>query len=147
MFKKAAETVETSFRAARGLAEIALREGKIAHVIHHFAAARQLADAPALRRWTQNETDYFSRLNRDDDYMEMEVSRVNLLENFEGARKTCLKIAFVGFPAIVFGLISDDLIANIGWAISCVALLIWVGLMFSQSVLSTRVPMDFDEED
>jgi tetratricopeptide (TPR) repeat protein len=147
VFKKAAETVETSFRAARGLAEIALREGKIAHVIHHFAAANRLANAPALRRWTQNETDYFSRLNQDDDYMEMEISRVNLLESFENAKKTCLKIAFAGFPAIIFGLIFDDLIANIGWAISCVALLIWVGLMFSQSVLSTRVPMDLDEED
>jgi tetratricopeptide (TPR) repeat protein len=147
VFKKAAETVEMSFRSARGLAEIALREGKIAHVIHHFAAANRLADAPALRRWTQNEADYFSRLNRDDDYMEMEISRVNLLENFENAKKTCLKIAFAGFPAIIFGLVSDDLIANIGWATSCVALLIWVGLMFSQSVLSSRVPMDFDEEE
>ncbi len=146
-FKKAAETVETSFRAARGLAEIALREGKIAHVIHHFAAAHRLANAPALRRWTQNETDYFSRLNTDDDYMEMEVSRVNLLENFENAKKTCLKIALAGFPLIAFGLIFDDLIANVGWATSCVALLIWVGVMFSHSLLSSRVPMDFDEEE
>lgn len=147
VFKRAAETVKQSFRSARGLAEIALREGKIAHVIHHFVAAHRLADAPALRRWTQNETDYFSRLNRDDDYMEMEVSRVNLLENLESAKKTCLKIAFAGFPAIIFGLVSDDLIANVGWATSCVALLVWVGVMFSQSLLSSRVPMDFDEEE
>jgi len=147
VFKKATESVETSFRSARGLAEIALREGKIAHVIHHFTTAHRLADAPALRRWTQNESDYFSRLNTDDDYMEVEISRVNMLENFENAKKTCLKIAFVGFPAIIFGLIADDLITNIGWAISCVSLLVWVGLMLSQSVLSVRAPMDFDDED
>jgi tetratricopeptide (TPR) repeat protein len=147
VFKKAAETVETSFRSARGLAEIALREGKIAHVIHHFSIANRLANAPALRRWTQNESDYFSRLNTDDDYMEMEISRVNLLENFENAKKTCLKIAFVGFPAVIFGLLADDLITNIGWAISCISLLIWVGLMLSQSLLSSRVPMDFDDEE
>lgn len=147
VFKKVIDVFETNFRSVRGLAEIALREGKIAHVIHHFATANRLAETPALRRWTQNESEYFSRLNTDDDYMEMEISRVNLLENLENAKKTSLKIAFLGFPAIIFGLISDELIANIGWAVSCVSLLIWVGLMISQNLLSSRVPMDFDEEE
>ncbi len=147
VFTKAVETAGTNFRSARGLAEIALREGKIAHVIHQFSSANRLAETTALRRWTQNEQDYFSRLNRDDDYMEMEISRVNLLENLESAKKTCLKIAFVGFPAIIFGLISDDIITNIGWAISCISLLVWVGLMLSQNLLSSRIPMDYDEED
>lgn len=147
VFKKVLETTEISFRAVRGLAEIALREGKIAHVIHHFDTAHRLAETPALRRWTQNESDYFSRLNFDEDYMEMEISRVNLLENLENAKKTCLKIAFVGFPAIILGLISDELITNLGWAISCISLLIWIGLMLSQNLLSARVPMDIDFED
>ncbi len=146
-FQKASETVETSFRAVRGLAEIALREGKIAYVILHFATANRLAETPALRRWTRNENEYFSRLNSDEDYMEMEISRVNLLETLENSKKTCLKIAFFGFPAIVFGLLGEDLIANIGWTISCIALVIWVGLMLGQKLLSTRVPMDFADED
>lgn len=146
-FTKAVDRAGASFRSARGLAEIALREGKIAHVIHQFSNANRLAETAALRRWTQSEQDYFSRLNSDDDYMEMEISRVNLLENLENAKKTCLKIAFAGFPTIIFGLILDDLITNIGWAISCIALLIWVGLMLSQNLLSSRIPMDFDEED
>jgi tetratricopeptide (TPR) repeat protein len=147
VFKKAIETIGTSFRSVRGLAEISLREGKIAHVIHHFSTANRLAETPALRRWTQNESEYFSRLNMDDDYMEMEVSRINLLENLENAKKTCLKIAFVGFPTIIFGLIFDELITNIGWAISSISLLIWIGLMFSQNLLSSRIPMDFDVEE
>ena len=146
-FTKAVEAAGTNFRSARGLAEIALRDGKIAHVIHQFSTANHLADAPALRRWTQNEGDYFSRLNSDEDYMEMEISRVNLLENLESAKKTCLKIAFVGFPAIIFGLISDELIINVGWAISCISLLIWIGLMLSQNLLSSRIPMDYADED
>jgi hypothetical protein len=79
--------------------------------------------------------------------MEMEISRVNLLENLESAKKTCLKIAFVGFPAIIFGLISDELIINVGWAISCISLLIWIGLMLSQNLLSSRIPMDYADED
>jgi len=147
-FKKAAEAADESFRSVRGLAEIALREGKIAHVIHHFSTANRLAETSALRRWTQNESEYFSRLNADEDYMEMEISRVNLVENFDGLKKTALRIALFGFPAIIFGLIAEDnLIANLGWAISAAAILVWTGLFASQNLLSSRIPVDFEEED
>ena len=146
-FQKALETVETSFRSVRGLAEIALREGKIAHVIHHFATANRLAETPALRRWTQGETDYFSRLNSDDEYMEMEVSRVNLLEGLERSKKTSLRVATLGFPAIIFGVTLEEiLIANVGWAVSCIALVVWMGVMMGQNLLSSRVPMDFESD-
>lgn len=146
-FNKAFETAKTNFRAARGLAEIALREGKIGYVILHFSAANRLAETPALRRWTQNENDYFSRLHSDEDYMEMEISRVNLLESLEKTKKTCLKIAFCSFPFIVIGLIFDELLTNLGWTIACISLALWVGLILSQRMLSTRIPMDFDDEE
>ena len=148
VFQRALETLETSFRSVRGLAEIALREGKIAHVIHHFATANRMAETPALRRWTQTETDYFSRLNADDDYMEMEVSRVNMLEGLERSKKTSLHAAMLGFPVIIFGVtLENNLIANIGWAVSCVALLVWIGVIMGQNLLSSRVPLDFESED
>lgn len=147
-FQKAAEAAEESFRSVRGLAEIALREGKIAHVIHHFSTANRLAETPALRRWTQGESDYFSRLNDDDDYMEMEISRVNLLENLDGLKKTALRIALFGFPAILFGLLAEDnLIANVGWIVSAAAISVWAGLFAGQNLLSSRVPIDLEEED
>lgn len=146
-FNKAFETAKTNFRAARGLAEIALREGKIGYVIMHFSDAHRLAETPALRRWTQNENDYFSRLHSDEDYMEMEISRVNLLDGFEKSKKTCLKIAFSSFSLIVVGLFFDELLASIGWTIGCISLAIWVGLMLGQRMLSTRIPMDYDPED
>ena len=66
--------------------EIALREGKIAHVIHHFGSATHVAETPALRRWSKAEADYFARLNDDEEYMDMEVSRVNMLDTVERAR-------------------------------------------------------------
>lgn len=146
-FQKALETVETSFRSVRGLAEIALREGKIAHVIHHFATANRLAETAALRRWTQGETDYFSRLNADDDYMEMEVSRINLLEGLENSKKTSLRVAMLGFPAIIFGVTLEEiLVANVGWAVSGIALVVWLGVILGQNLLSSRVPMDFEAD-
>ncbi len=146
-FRKAVDVAGESFRSIRGLAEIALREGKIAHVIHHFATANRLAETPALRRWTQSEAEYFSKLNDDDDYMEMEVSRVNLVDSLERGKQTSLKIAMFGLPWIVVGMLLDqDLIVNIGWAVSCVALLIWAGTIMSKNILSGRIPLDFDLE-
>jgi tetratricopeptide (TPR) repeat protein len=147
-FQKALDKAGQSFRSVRGLAEIALRDGKIAHVIHHFSTANRLAETPALRRWTQNESEYFTRLNDDEDYMDLEISRVNLLDTLERSKRTTLKIALFGFPLIIFGLtVFDDLVANIGWAVSSVALLIWVGLILSRNLLSSRIPLDFEEED
>ena len=147
-FQKSLDVAGNSFRSIRGLAEIALREGKIAHVIHQFSTANSLAETSSLRRWAQSESDYFARLNNDEDYMEMEVSRVNLLESVDNAKKTLLKIAMIGFPIIVFGVTLEDiLIADIGWTISTLAILVWVGTILSQNILSSRIPLDFTDED
>ncbi len=147
-FQKAMDRVGESFRSVRGMAELALRDGKIAHVIHNFSAANRLAETPALRRWTQGEADYFTRLNDDDEYMELEVSRVNLLDNLESAKKTSLRIALLGFPAIAAGLIlEDDLVTNLGWAVSAVSLIIWTALLLSLRLLSTRIPFELMEDD
>jgi len=125
VFQTALERVGENFRTARGLAEIALREGKIAHVIHHFSTANRMAETPSLRRWSKNEAKYFSDLNGDDEYMELEVGRVNLLETVESSKKTALRIAFFAFPLIVIGvLFEDELIANIGWAVSAFSLIV-----------------------
>jgi tetratricopeptide (TPR) repeat protein len=145
VFLKALDIAEESFRSVRGMAEISLREGKIAHVIHHFATANRLAETPALRRWTKNETEYFTRLNSDDDYMDMEISRVNLLESLERGKRTSLKIALIGLHWIIIGLVlEENLVVNLGWAVSCVALLIWVGTLMSRNILSSRVPLDME---
>lgn len=141
VFQTAVERLGENFRTARGLAEIALRDGKIAHVIHHFSTANRVAEDPSLRRWSRAETEYFHNLNSDDEYMEMEVGRVNLLETVERSKKTALKIAFSGFPLIIAGItFEDDLVANIGWAVSTVSLLIWTGLIMSGHLLAQRIP-------
>ncbi|CAN5799474.1 hypothetical protein BH20ACI4_BH20ACI4_01470 [soil metagenome] len=147
-FQQAIDSIEENFRSVRGLAEIALREGKIAHVIHHFASANRLAETKALRRWTRNETDYFTRLNSDEDYMDLEISRVNMLETLENSKTTALKIALFAFPTILIGVVlEENLLANIGWAVSSIALLIWVGLITTRNMLAERIPLDLVEED
>ena len=143
VFKKTVARAETSFRSVRGMAEISLREGKIAHVIHHFSNANRVAEIPALRRWAQSETEYFSRLNEDEEYLDMEVSRVNLLESLERAKVTALRIAILALPVIIAGVIADlELISNVGWAVSATAIVIWIGVVVSRNLLSERIPLN-----
>ncbi len=145
-FQRALDRVGEGFRTARGLAEIALREGKIAHVIHHFSTATRLAETPSLRRWTRSEAEYFTNLNNDDEYMEMEVNRVQLLETLDSSKRTALTLAMFGLPAIFAGIVLDDsLIANIGWAVSTIALLVWSGLNISVRMLAPRIPYEVME--
>jgi hypothetical protein len=80
--------------------------------------------------------------------MEMEISRVNLLETLETAQKTTLKIALFGFPLILIGLILEEiLLANVGWTISSIALLAWLGVMISVNVFAGRIPYELIEEE
>jgi tetratricopeptide (TPR) repeat protein len=148
VFQNAMDRAGESFRVARGMADIALHDGKIAHVIHHFSAANRVAETPSLRRWSKGEAEYFSHLNSDDEYMEMEISRVNLLETIEASKKTALRISYFAFPIIIVGLVFDDsLISNIGWAVSAVSLLIWVGMQMSTRLLGQRIPYELVESD
>lgn len=148
VFQNALESIGENFRTARGLAEIALREGKIAHVIHHFSTAGRIAETPSLRRWSKIEAEYFSNLNSNDEYMELEIGRVNMLETVESSKKTALRIAFFAFPLIFAGIFFEDaLVANIGWAVSGVSLLIWTGLIFGTRLLGQRIPYDLVETD
>ena len=147
-FHKAVEVVGEQFRSVRGLAEIALRDGKIAHVIHNFSIASRLAETPALRRWSKGEVEYFSRLNDDDEYMEMEIGRVNLLDALDRWKRTSLRLAFIGFPVIVAGLVyNDPVIANSGWTLSGASLVLWTLIMLGRRVFAPRISMDLLEED
>ncbi len=148
-FNKALSTTEDSFRSARGLAEIALREGKIAHVIHHFGHAIRSTEINALKTWAEGETDYFSRLNTDDTYMDAEVQRINWLESMQKHRGAAIRIGILSFAIIILGVfLEEPLIKNIGWAISAVCFSVWTILTFGKSVFADRIPLDmFDEND
>lgn len=146
VFRRTIENVGESFRALRGLAELALREGKIAHVIHNFAAANRLAATNSLKRWTDGEVEYFSRLNADEEYMELEVSRVNLIDSLIRARGNALRVTGIGLPIIIAGVIlQNELVANIGWAVSGVAIVAWVVMSVMERMLDSRIPLDMVE--
>ncbi|MEO8574377.1 MAG: hypothetical protein ABI481_10440 [Pyrinomonadaceae bacterium] len=146
VFKRVLDAVGENFRTLRGQAELALREGKLAHVIHNFAAAEQMAATSSLRRWTQAEIDYFSHLNEDEEYMELEISRVNLLDTLDRTKRSSFRVNMVGFFAIALGLIlGDNLITDIGWTVSGISVLVWIVAVVMTRMLSPRIPFELME--
>ncbi len=147
LFRRVVERSAGDFRALRGLGEIALRDGKIAHVIHHFGAAIDNAGLASQRRWSKNEAAYFANLNSDPEYMELEVGRVRMLETFDRTRRSAIRIAVVGVPVIVAGVVLEDLfVANFGWAVSTVAIVVWFAMQFGSRMFGRRIPYELVEE-
>jgi tetratricopeptide (TPR) repeat protein len=148
VFERTASELGGSFRALRGLAEVSMRTGKIAHVIHNFDVARERAGSPSLRRWLEREVEYFSRLNSDDEYLEIEVSRMNLVETLERAAVTSTRVFVIGLFAILVGLVGlGSWVTNLGWAVASIALLVWVATRSFARFLSERIPPDMVGEE
>ena len=73
----------------------------------------RVAETPSLRRWSKSEADYFFNLNSNEEYMDLEINRVGMLDTVESSRKTALRIIFLSLPAIMVGvLFEDDLVAT-----------------------------------
>ena len=148
IFRKAADTGTAGYRIFRGLGELALRDGKIAHAIHHFSRSAEHAKPAALFHWARAEADYLRHLNDDEEYMELEIGRINLFDTFEGARRTTLKIFGFGLALVISGLLmSAELLANIGWAVSGVSLLIWLGATILKHSFAARIPFELLDKD
>lgn len=147
-FRKAIDSVGEQFRSIRGMAEIALRDGKLAHVVHNFAAASRLAESPAARRWSKAEAEYFQRLSNDDEYMEMELGRVNLLDTLTRWKSITLRLCLVGFPIIFLGLYFDDAtVANAGWILSGGMITLWAAIRLATRIFAPRIAPELLQED
>lgn len=133
----------SGYLGSRGLAEIALREGKLAHVVHQFSSAHENARSRAAKRFSQGEADYFGNLTSDTEYLDLEVHRVNLVNSLAKAGRTALTVTLFGLIPLIFGLVADDLLlADIGWAVSGIAIIIWCILKVVCRMLASRIPYD-----
>lgn len=141
LFHKALELQPRSFRAETGLAEVALRNGKLAHVIHHYRAASRIAPDEAAARFARREAEYYALLNDDDEYLAGELRRINWLQTLQTVRRLSARIILASILMAVagsyFGGVGLELSA-IGWSLAASALASWVGTHFLSKLLSQR---------
>jgi len=147
-YQAAIDRIGECFRALIGLAELALEEGKLAHVAHNFSAADRATRNTALKRWARSEADYFSHLSDDENYMELEASRMNLLEKLERWKSSAFRVALYTLPLIAAGVIFDSsLVADAGWLTSSILLVAWAAMSIVSKLLSPRIPYEMVEDD
>lgn len=137
-FRRALEIDPRAFRAEMGLAEIALRNGKLAHVIHHYNGAARIATDEALARFARREADYYSRLNDDDNYLALELRRFGWLQQTQKARRMSARVTFASLLLVLVGVNFDDQIATLGWSLASISIIAWILIACAGKLLSQR---------
>ena len=136
--EKAVEIDSENFKARVGLADIALREGKLAHVIHHYQEAARVSSEQALARYARSESDYYMQLNNDDDYLAAELRRINWLQSVTRIRRLALRVTNASvLLALVAGFI-DPVAGGLGWSLASSALGVWLLSLLGTRMLFTR---------
>ena len=138
MFRRTLEIDADAYRAQLGLAEVALSEGKLAHVIHHYNQAVRIAPDKAAQRAARRETDYYSRLNNDEDYLAAELRRMNWLEGAGRVQRLTARVSFGALLIALVGASVDQMVASLGWALASSSIIGWSGALIMRKILSAR---------
>ena len=136
--QKVVELDSGNFKARVGLADIALREGKLAHVIHHYHEAARDSSEQALARYARSEGDYYMQLNNDDDYLAAELRRINWLQSVTRIRRMALRVTNASVLLALIGGFIDPVAGSLGWSLASSALIIWLLTLLGTRVLFTR---------
>lgn len=138
LFSRALELNPHSFRAEIGLAELALRNGKLAHVIHHYDAASRIAPDEALARFARRESDYYTWLNDDDDYLTTELRRISWLQHLHQARRIAARVSITGIIVGLIGPTLDPAIEALGWSLASSSVIAWIVIAAVNRFLTRR---------
>jgi tetratricopeptide (TPR) repeat protein len=136
--EKVVEIDSGNFKARVGLADIALREGKLAHVIHHYHEAARVSSEEALARYARSEGDYYMQLNNDDDYLAAELRRINWLQSVTRIRRMALRVTNASVLLAIIGGFIDPVAGGVGWSLASSGLIIWLLALVGTRMLFTR---------
>lgn len=137
-FRQALEADPNAFRAQAGLAEAALSDGKLAHVIHHYSEASRSAPDRAAAKLSRREADYYLRLSNDDEYLAVELRRMNWLQHAGRIQQFAARVSFASLlVALICGSI-NQVVAGLGWALASSSIIAWSSSLIASKLLSSR---------
>jgi tetratricopeptide (TPR) repeat protein len=137
-FQKAIDLQPQNFRARMGLANLALREGKLAHVIHQYRDAAHAASDSALSRHAVREADYYARLNDDDDYLVSELRRINWLQHALKVRRLAARVTNASILVALIVPYVDEAVAEPCWYLASSSLIAWISSLTAIKLLAKR---------
>ena len=136
--QKAAALEPQNFRARVGLANLALRDGKLAHVINQYRDASMAASDKALTEYARREADYYAQLNDDDDYLNSELRRINWLQHSLRIRRLAARVTNASILVALIAVYVDSSFAGICWSLATSSLFAWVLSLFGIKLLGRR---------
>jgi tetratricopeptide (TPR) repeat protein len=137
-FRSALEINPRTFRAQLGLADVALRDGKLAHVIHHYNDAARIAPDESLKRFARKESEYYSRLNDDEDYLAGELQRITWLQGSQRVQRLAARASFASILVALIGPSIHPVAGGIGLAVATSSVTAWVGTLLLVKFLKPR---------
>jgi hypothetical protein len=137
-FQKAIDLEPVNFRARMGLANLALRDGKLAHVIHQYRDAARSASEKALMAYARREADYYATLNDDDDYLASELRRINWLQHSLRVRRLAARVTNASILAALIVPYVDSTVEGICWSLASSSLVAWILSLFAIKFLARR---------
>lgn len=137
-FQRAIELQPRNFRARMGLANLALREGKFAHVIHQYRDAAGAASDKALTRHAGREAEYYARLNDDDDYLASELRRINWLQHSLKVRRLAARVTNGSILVALVVPYFDSSVAGLCWSLASSSLIAWISSLLAIRLLTKR---------
>lgn len=129
---------DQNFRARVELADLALRNGKLAHVIHYYRDAARLAMDKALALYARREADYYARLNDDEDYLVVELRRISWLQNATKVRRLAARVTNASILLALAASYIDPTVGGLGWALASSSLFAWITSLCLGKFLANR---------
>ena len=139
-FQRALEIEPATYRARLGLADVALRSGKLAHVINQYRDAAAATTEKSLVAFANREADYYFSLNDDDDYLSSELRRINWLQTLSHMRRLAARITNASILIALLGPYLNSTIGSMGWALASSSLMAWLLGLFGTRLLGRRKP-------
>jgi hypothetical protein len=136
--QKAADLEPRNFKARVGLANLALRDGKLAHVINQYRDASMAASDKALIDYARREADYYAQLNDDDDYLNSELRRINWLQHSLRIRRLAARVTNASILVALVAAYVDSSFAGVCWSLATSSLFAWVLSLFCIKLLGRR---------
>ncbi len=137
-FQRAIEVGPERFRAHLGLADVALRTGKLAHVIHQYRDAARVSSEKALMLYARREADYYARLNDDDQYLTSELRRISWLQHSLRIRRLAARVTNASILIALVGPYVEPGMGGIGWSLASSSLVAWISSLFLARALADR---------
>lgn len=137
-FQKAIDLEAGNYRSRIGLANLALRDGKLAHVIHQYREGARASSEKALVAYARREADYYALLNDDDDFLATELRRINWLQYSLRVRRLAARITNASILAALISSYVEPSLGAFCWSVASSSLAAWIVSLFAIKLLAPR---------